>query len=156
MSSFTACKTFSICTIYCTCTLNTVSSPRLPCPLLIWPQWSDSESLCNNATATLNNSTSSQGEQTEHRELILEPSGIETTTCSCLSLTCRLRRRGGDSGRSKQEQCWTVVRGALCVRGECQGATSYRTWCSLKNWSSFWIPARWSSRQRMKSGLTFT
>lgn len=45
MSSFTACKTSSICTIYCMFTLNTVSSPPLLCPLLVWPQRSQRKSL---------------------------------------------------------------------------------------------------------------
>lgn len=107
-----------------------------------------------NAT-TLNNYIQTVREHTEHRELILEPSSVQTTTCSCLSPSCRLRWEGG-----RWAQTARAVRGcaegAVCVRGECQGANSYRTCYSLKNWRSSWIPALWGSHRWMKSGPTCT
>lgn len=101
--------------------------------------------------------TSSQRELTEHRELILEAGGIQTATCSCLSAA----ECGGEGTVDADSSRAAAVLGsaggaALCVWGECQGAASDRTWCSLKSLSSSWIPAPWSSHQWMKSGPTCT
>lgn len=47
-----------------------------------------------------------ESELTEHRELILKASGIQTATCSCLSVSgSDSGGEGRDSGHRRQEQC---------------------------------------------------
>lgn len=133
-------------------------------PSLMWPQrespgpFAIGENRPINVTATLNDSTSSQREWTHWTQRANFEGKRHPNSHLLVSLSERLRLWWWRKGQWAQTPgaVFGSVGGALCGWGECQGATSNRTWCSLKSCSSSWIPAHWSSHRWMKSGPTCT